>query len=249
MDYEPQGFARRASDQSFVRKFFPGENPLGHHLLNSEKKESSEIVGVVSDYRAMGVEGGTRPTIFWPSLRVSSATLVVRSGAPPQALAATLRSVIWSVDRELPAAEVQPMKYYMDEWLSQRKFTTLLLGIFAGLALVLGMLGIYGVLANLVASRIREIGIRMAIGASPAQIGRLVLRQSMTPVAAGLAAGLAGSLALGRFLEALLFQVRPRDPTTLALAAGTVLLVSLVAVFLPLRRATHVDCTVSLREE
>ena len=236
-------------NQSFAKKFFPGENPLGQHLLNSDKKETSEIVGVVSDYRAMGIENGTRPTVFWSSLRVPSATLVVRSAMPAGALAAALRNVIWSADKELPAAEVQPMQHYVDEWLSQRKFTTLLLAIFAGLALVLGMMGIYGVLGNLVASRVHEIGIRMAIGASPAEIGRLVLRQGLAPVTAGLVVGLAGSLVLGRFLESLLFQVHPRDPATLLIASAAILLISPVAIVVPLRRATRVDCTVALREE
>jgi putative ABC transport system permease protein len=141
------------------------------------------------------------------------------------------------------------MDSYVDEWLSQRRFNTLLLGIFAGLALVLAMMGIYGVLSNLVASRVREIGIRMAIGARPGAIGWLVLRQSMIPVAIGLCVGLAGSLALSRFLEALLFQVHPRDPLTLGAAAATILLLSPAAIYAPLRRATRVDCTVALREE
>ena len=141
------------------------------------------------------------------------------------------------------------MEYYVDEWLSQRRFNTVLLEIFAGLALVLGIMGIYGVLSNLVASRVREIGIRMAIGASPAAIGKLMLRQCLLPVTVGLAVGLAGSLALGRFLEALLFQVHAHDPLTLALASCTVLMISPVAIWLPLRRATRVDCTVALRAE
>ena len=141
------------------------------------------------------------------------------------------------------------MTHYVDQWLSDRRFNTFLLGIFAALALILGMLGIYGVLAGLVASRVREIGIRMAIGATPAQIGGLVLTQSMAPVAVGLVAGLAASLALGRFLESLLFHVQAHDPLTLGLALTAVLAVSPLAVWVPLRRATRVDCTVALREE
>lgn len=141
------------------------------------------------------------------------------------------------------------MEHYVDEWLSQRRFNTVLLEIFAGLALVLRMMGIYGVLSNLVASRVREIGIRMAIGASPAAIGKLMLRQCLLPVAVGLGMGLAGGLALGRFLEALLFQVHGCDPLTLALASSMVLMISPVAIWLPLRRATRVDCTVALRAE
>jgi hypothetical protein len=236
-------------NREFARKFFPGEDPVGRRLLSPDKKQTWEIVGIISDYRPMGVEGGARPSIFWPYLKLPAATLIVRSSAPVQTLTAAIRNAVWSLDKDLPAAEVKPMQDYVDQWLSQRKFNTLLLGIFAALALVLGMMGVYGVLANLVASRIREIGIRMAIGASPAAIGSLVLRQSMLPVLTGLAIGIVASLALGRFLEALLFQVRPRDPLTLTIAAATILLISPLAVYVPLRRATRVDCTIALREE
>jgi putative ABC transport system permease protein len=111
------------------------------------------------------------------------------------------------------------------------------------------MMGIYGVLSNLVASRVRHIGIRMAIGASPAEIGRLILRQSLTPVALGLAIGLAGALALSRFLQALLFRVPAHDPLTLAASSLVILVISPLALYVPLRRATRVDCTVTLREE
>lgn len=236
-------------NRAFVRRFFPNENPLGRRLLSPDRKQASEIVGVIADYRAMGVENGTRPTIFRPSLQLPQATLLVRAGIPSESLSGALRNAIWSVDSTLPAPEVLPMQHYVDGWLSQRKFNTLLLGIFAGLALFLGLMGIYGVLANLVASRIREIGIRMAIGATPSEIGRLVLRQGMIPVLLGTFAGLAGSLVLGRFLESLLYQVHPRDPLTLASAAAVILLVSPLAIYIPLYRATRVDCTVALREE
>ena len=243
------GRAVVAVNRAFVRKFFPNENPLGKILLDGDKKTSSEIVAVVSDYRALGAEEGNRPTIFHVTLQMRQTTLLVRGGGPQQTLAGELRNAIWSLDRNLPAAEVRPMEYYVDEWLSQRRFNTVLLEIFAGLALALGMMGIYGVLSNLVASRVREIGIRMAIGASPAAIRKLMLGQCLLPVAVGLAVGLAGSLALGRFLEALLFQVHARDPLTLALTSCTVLMISPVAIWLPLRRATRVDCTVALRAE
>ena len=141
------------------------------------------------------------------------------------------------------------MSYHVDQWQSQRKFNTLLLSIFAALAVVLAMMGIYGVLATLVASRVREIGIRMALGARPVEIRKLVLRQSMVPVAIGVVVGTAGALALNRFLEALLYEVRSRDPLTLAAAAAVILLVSPPAVYIPMRHATRVECVVALREE
>jgi predicted lysophospholipase L1 biosynthesis ABC-type transport system permease subunit len=236
-------------NQAFVRQFFDGHGALGKRLLSADKKRSSEVVGVVSDYRPMGVENGTRPQIFLPYLKLKTATLIVRARNAPQSLATAIQSAVWSLDKDLAANKVETMDQHLDEWQSQRKFNTLLMAIFAGLALALAMMGIYGVLANLVSSRVREIGIRMAIGATPASIGGLVMRQSMTPVVVGLVVGAAGSLALSRFLEALLFQVRPRDPLTITAAACVILLVSPAAIYVPLRRATRVDCTVALREE
>jgi putative ABC transport system permease protein len=236
-------------NRAFARQFFPGGNPLGQHLLDSDKKISTEIVGVVSDYRSMGVENGARATIFWPNLAYPSGTLVVRSAATPEALTDLVRKLVWSLDKDLPAVPVAPMQHWVDDWLSQRRFNTLLLEIFAALALLLAAIGIYGVLANLVASRVREIGIRMAIGATPGGIGRMVLRQAMAPVGIGVALGLAGSLMLGRFLQALLFGLKSGDPITLAVAALVILVVAPAAIYIPLRRATGVDCTVALREE
>jgi putative ABC transport system permease protein len=243
------GAASAIVNQAFVRKFFTGEEALGKRLLSSDKKTAFEIVGVVTDYRAMGVEAGARPEIFWPYLKMGSATLVVRTAGASRALTTAIQNAVSSLDKALTVNKVETMDDHLNWFQSQRKFNTLLLLIFAGLALILAMMGIYGVLANLVASRGKEIGIRMAIGATPAEIGKLVLRQSMIPVAIGLALGIAGSLALSRFLEALLFQVHPRDPMTMGLAAFTILLVSPAAIYVPLRRATSIDCTVALRQE
>jgi putative ABC transport system permease protein len=236
-------------NRAFARQFLNAENPLGKRLLGPDKKHAFEIVGVVDDYRPMGVENGTRPQIFWPDLKFNSGTLIVRTKTAQQSVNRDIQNAVHAIDKEITASEIRPLEDRLDEWQSQRKFNTLLLAIFAGLALVLAMMGIYGVLSNQVASRVREIGIRMAIGARPAEIGLLVVRQTMIPVIVGIAIGLAGSLALSRFLEALLFQVHPRDPVTLALASATILIVSPVAIYLPVRRATRVDCTVALREE
>ena len=236
-------------NESFVRKFFPNENPVGKRLMDGNKKHSSEIVGVVSDFTPIGAENGKRPEVFSPYLKLDVDTLLVRTRGAPESYAKALQSAVWSLDRDLPVDKVLTMDYYNNDILAQRKFNTLLIGIFAALALLLAMMGIYGVLSNLVASRVREIGIRMAIGASPAEIGRLMLRQSLIPVALGLAIGLAGTVALSRFLQALLFRVPPRDPLTLAVSVIAILLISPVALYVPLRRATAVDCTIALREE
>jgi putative ABC transport system permease protein len=236
-------------NEAFVRKFLTNEDPLGKRLLDQTRLHASEIVGVVSDFTPIGAEAGKRPEIFLPYLRLDEATLLVRTRAAAQSYATALQSAVWSLDRDLPVDKVLTMDYYMNDILAQRKFNTLLIGIFAALALLLAIMGIYGVLSNLVASRVREIGIRMAIGATPGQIGAMILRQSMIPVALGLAIGLAGTFALSQFLQALLFRVAPRDPLTLATAAVVILVVSPFALYVPLRRATSVDCTVALREE
>jgi putative ABC transport system permease protein len=250
-DINPDGTRKNVAvvNQAFAHKYFPGENPLGKRLLTGDEKENFAIVGVVADYRPMGAENGVRPEIFRPSMEFTGATLVVRSRGPTQSVARSLLESTKSIAADLPADKVKTLDEAAEYWTSQRRFNTMLLGIFAGLALVLALLGIYGVLSNLVASRAREIGIRMAIGATPGAIGRLVLRQSMVPVSIGLLIGLAGCAALSRFIESLLFQVRAQDPLTLGLAVAAILLTSPAALYLPLRRATSVDCTVALRDE
>jgi putative ABC transport system permease protein len=236
-------------NQTFVQKFFPNQDAVSKRLLAGDQKFPVDIVGVVADFAPIGAENGKRPEMFLPDLRLDSATLILRTRGAPESYTKPLQTVVASLDHDLPADKVLTMDYYNNDILAQRKFNTLLIGVFAALALLLAMIGIYGVLSNLVASRVREIGIRMAIGASPAEIGRLILRQSMLPVTLGLALGLAGTFALGQFLQALLFRVEPRDPLTLAASAIAILLISPVALYVPLRRATGVDCTVALREE
>ena len=234
---------------SFAEKFFPGESPIGKRLLSPDRKHASEIIGIVSDYRAWGVEMGARPTIFWPYLKVDHASVVVRTRANPLTFSKAIQGAVSAIDPRIVAENFQAMDFYVDRQQAQRKFNTLLLAIFAGLSLVLAAIGIYGVLSNLVASRVREIGIRMAIGASPGHIAAQFMRQSMIPVEAGLLLGLGGSLALSRFLAALLFQVHPRDPLTFALAVCGVLVVAPLALYVPLRRAMRVDPVDALHQE
>jgi putative ABC transport system permease protein len=250
-DINANGIRKKVAlvNRAFARKYFPGENPLGRRLISGDEKENFQIVGVVADYRPMGAENGTRPEIFRPSLEYSSATIVVRSRALPQSVAQVLLDTARSVAPDLPADKVKTLDEAADYWTSQRRFNTVLLGIFAGLALVLAMLGIYCVISNLVTSRTREIGIRMAIGATPGAIRRLIVRQSIGPLVIGMLLGLGGCLALGQLMQTLLFQVPARDPLALAAGVTVILLTAPVALWLPLRRATAVDCTVALREE
>ena len=236
-------------NEAWVRKFMNGEEPLGKRILNSGKKNAFQIIGVVADYRPLGIENGTRPQVFWPYLKLNSASLLVRTHAAPETMRKPLQAAVAALDKNLPTNKIETMEHHLHPWVSQRQFNTLLMSVFAALALLLAMIGVYGVLANMVAARTREIGIRMAIGASSSKIAGLILRQSMIPVTSGLVVGLAGSVALRRFIKGLLFQIRADDSVTTALAIGTIVILSPVAIYLPLRRAMSVDCTVALRDE
>jgi putative ABC transport system permease protein len=154
-------------NRAFTLEYFKDEDPIGKRLLEPDKKHGCQIVGVVADYRPMGAENGSRAQVFRPNLRKSGASLVVRATTATEAVASGIRGVAYGLDRELAIDQVLPLEHWVDEWESQRRFNTLLLSVFAGLALVLALAGIYSVLSNVAASRIREIGIRVAIGARP----------------------------------------------------------------------------------
>jgi putative ABC transport system permease protein len=235
-------------NQSFVTKFFGGQNPLGQRLLLDNDRPFA-IVGVVADFRVMGALSDAHPQYFVAGIDGLEGSLLLRTSVAPESLFDQIRAAVWSVDRELPAAEVSTMKRFIDEMIADSRSIVLLISVFAGLALLLAMLGVYSVLANLVATRTREIGIRMALGATPSQIGRLVAGQSTKPLAIGLALGVAGGLALGRVIESLLVGVTAHDPLTFVLAVVAVALVTPLALWLPVRRATRVECTVALRDE
>jgi putative ABC transport system permease protein len=234
-------------NRAFVRKYFPGENPLGRLLVSGDRKMNSEIVGIAADFRAMGAENEARAEIFLPSLDMENATLVVRGAG-----ASTGRRVLEmarTAASNFVGESVKPVDEYAAYWTAQRRFHTLVLELFAGLAMMLAMSGIYGVFSHLVASRTRELGIRMAIGATPRAIGWLVLRQCLGPLAMGVLAGIAGFLALGRVLQSLLFEVKANDPVALGVAVSAVLLAVPGALWLPLRRAGAVECTAALRQD
>jgi putative ABC transport system permease protein len=236
-------------NQSFVDTHLPGEDPLRVRILLDDGKRAYQIVGVVANFRAMGADEDIRPQFFRAGVDTSNAILVLRTAVPPETLADDSRALLWSLDKELVSARVGTMAGYIDESLQLRWFGLVLMAAFAGLALLLAMIGVYSVLANLVASRTREIGIRMALGAAPAVIGRMIASQSLRPVLIGLVVGVAASLALGQVLNSMLFEVTSRDPLTLTLSVAGVLLMTPLAILVPLRRATRVECTEALREE
>jgi ABC-type antimicrobial peptide transport system permease subunit len=175
--------------------------------------------------------------------------VVVRSKSDPASLGLAVRQEIQKVDPDLPVYHVRTMEQRIGESLAQRKFSMLLLSIFAGLAAALAMIGIYGVISYLVNQGTREIGIRMALGATPGAILQEVMRRGMGLAIPGVIIGLVGGLAFTRLMQGLLFGVKPIDPLTFAAIPLLLTLVALMAIYIPAQRATRVDPTVSLREE
>lgn len=236
---------------STAARIWPGESAIGKHMRKSNEKEPlAEIVGVVGDTRA-SMKGSPPLMVYMPywSTIESSATLTIRTSQDPAAAASAVRNAIWSVDSEVPVPEMKTMRRVISDSVSQRRFQTALLTGFAIAALILAVIGIYGVISYSVNRRRNEIAIRMALGAQTSQVSRLVLLEGMRPVVAGLVVGIAGALALSRLLEALLFEVRPSNPIVLASVALVLGAAATVACLVPARRATRVDPAIALRYE
>jgi putative ABC transport system permease protein len=235
-------------NQAFVEKYLPPGDPLRQQLILGGRPH--EIVGTVADFRALGAEAEIRPQFFRAGADGETSVLLLQSASgASEALTGSIRAMLGAIDEQLSTSTIEPMEALVNSWLEMRWFGLVLVSVFAGLALLLAMIGVHSVLSNVVAARTREIGIRMALGSTPAGIGRLIAGQSLTPVAAGVVVGLAGSLALGRVIRSMLFQVAPYDPLTLLLAAAGIAVSTPLAIWWPVRRATRVECTVALRDE
>ena len=234
-----------------ARRVWPNERPIGKTFRRGERSNPPcEVVGVVADVRhAIEKEAGLMVYVpYWVRQR-EQAFLVVRTAMDPRTVVPAVRSAVWRIDPEVPIADVRTMEQVVAGSLGQRRFQLGLVLLFAASALLLACIGIYGVVSEAVSRRTNEIGVRVAMGASAAEIRRMVLLQGLAPVGAGLALGIAASLALGRVLNALLFGIRASDPPTLAAAAGLLALVALVACYAPARRATKIDPVTALRYE
>jgi putative ABC transport system permease protein len=242
-------------DETLAKSFFPKGDAVGQFLIdaNIDKKpgEASQIVGIVGAVKNRSLMQNPLPTIYHPALQTPSAfmNLAVRTAGDPLALASTIELKVRELDQNLPMYKIATMEQNLADSLMRRRFSMLLLAILAGIALCLSAVGVYGVIAYSVNQRVREIGIRMALGAETPGVQRLILGQGMRPVLAGLAAGLLASLAATRALASLLYGVSAFDPPTLVAVSGLLLIISVLASAVPAWRAARVDPMSALRHE
>jgi putative ABC transport system permease protein len=246
-------------NETMARRFWPDENPLGKRFAVDEDgipaSQSLTIIGVAGDVKHRGLENDVRPEFYMPHAQVDynsysvPSYLIVRTAGDSMSLAAAVRQAIYSVDPGQPAAEVRTVESLLDEMVEQRRLRMTLLAAYAGLALLLAAVGIYGALAHFVTQRSSEIGVRMALGAQAGDVLRFVLRRGMGLALAGMGIGLIASFAMTRLMEALLFGVSGTDPLTFGLTTITLTLVALVASWIPARRAMKVDPLLALKRE
>jgi putative ABC transport system permease protein len=235
------------------RRFFPGEDPIGKRLVVSflNTKLTVEIVGVASDIKQESLSAPANAQIYLSYLQVPwfSTALLVRTEVDPSTLVAPIERALRSIDPAQSGSGTKTMEQLLTDSVAQPQFYSLLLGSFAGLALVLAMVGVYGVISYSVAQRTHELGIRIALGARVQHVLILVMGQAMMLVMLGTAIGLGTAFALTRLLTKFLFDVNASDPLTFGAVALLLALVALIACYIPARRATKVDPLVALRYE
>ncbi len=238
--------------EAMARQFYRGENPIGQRLqVGNGSNKPAEIVGVVGNVRDQELESFGRPAVYYPATQdpFSSMYFGVRAAGDPSALIAPIRAAIRSIDAELPVDAIGTVDDLVSKSLAQRRFSMLLMAIFASLALILAMVGIYGVMAYSVTQATQEIGIRMALGAGRSDVLRIVLTYGGLLMSVGLVAGIAAALGAGRLLATQLYEVKPFDPLTFAAVGAALVATGLAACLIPALRAMRVDPLIALRNE
>jgi putative ABC transport system permease protein len=241
--------------ESLAKRFWPNENPIGRHLTSAfDTRGAVEVVGIVGDVKSLGLDS-LEPVanMYLPRVQIpdswNAMSLVVRTTTPPMSLSTAVANAIRQVDSDQPVQDVLTMDDVLAESISQQRFNMMLFAAFAALALLLAAVGIYSVLAYAVRRRVREIGIRMALGAQINDVLRLIVFEGMKPTLIGVAIGLAGALALGEVLRKLVFGVSASDPVTFAAVSILLAMVALFASVIPAYRATKVEPIRALRDE
>jgi predicted permease len=232
-------------NQSAARRYWPGQDPVGRIAEPDDRR----VIGVVADVRQTSAETDSGPEMYVPITQEGpeGAELVVRTSLPPDVLAKSVMSTLRSMNPGQPATEFRPIQVLVDHAVSPRRFFVLLVGVFAGLGLLLAMLGIYGVISYSVTRQTQEIGIRMALGASRGRVQLGVLARTMRLALLGIGAGVIASLGVAQLIGSLLFGTQPTDPAIFAAMAGLLVMVALLAGYLPARRASRVDPMIALR--
>jgi predicted permease len=245
-------------NREFVKRYFPNEDPIGKIIrigagdgVARKAWKTREIIGVVADIRRSRIDRDPVAAYFvpLPQLIWGPPTLIIRTACNPSTLVSALHNTLASMDRDAPLYDVKTMEDYLALDLGRARFQTVLLGLFAGIALLLTAIGLYGVIAYTVAQRTHEIGVRMALGASRRDVLRMVLNRGLLLTFAGVGGGVLGALVLARFIAALLYQIPPRDPLTYFVVCATLAAVAMLASYIPAMRATRVDPMVALRYE
>jgi putative ABC transport system permease protein len=251
-DTEDRPQASLVSD-AMAKRIWPGENPIGKRLTMTFFPEKiREVVGVVGNVKQDGLEVAEPiATLYLPMAQAARPfmTLVVRTTAQPGSLVSAVANAVHEIDREQPVNEVISMDMVLADSVSHQRFNMLLLGAFAGLALLLAAIGLYSVLAYSVRRRVREIGVRMALGAQRMDVVRMILGQGVRLALIGVVIGVVASFVLTRLMASQLFQVSPTDPLTFIGVAAMLVLVAIAACYIPARRASKVDPMVALRYE
>jgi putative ABC transport system permease protein len=243
-------------NQAFVKKHWPGRNPVGKrvtfdHRLRGEKLEWHTVVGLVGDTRARSLDVAPQPTVYFSyhQFRLPFMSLIIRGTDDPAPVERALRAVVRGIDPDLPLEEVRTLASIASQSAAQPRFRTYVLTAFAAISLMLAAIGVYGLLSYSVTQRIREIGVRMALGARPRDVLRLVVGEGMRLVAAGAAIGVAGALATSRLVSAMLFGVSAADPLTYGAVVTLLATVAFIACYIPALRAARVDPISALRAD
>jgi putative ABC transport system permease protein len=243
--------------EEFARQYFPNEDPLGKRIqpgistYDDEDSPMREIVGVVGDIRNRTLNTEPKPAYYVPQTQVpfSGMTMVVKTTNEPRGLVSGMTKEVAAMDADLPLFGVKTMREYLSSSVAGPRFNTTLLSIFAGVALVLTLVGLYGVMSYSVAQRTNEIGIRLALGAQTRDVLWMIVKQGSILIVLGLAIGLVGAFAATRLIASLLFGVTAKDPFTFVAAAVLLAVVALLACYIPAWRATKVDPLKALRYE
>jgi putative ABC transport system permease protein len=238
-------------NRALAQRFWPGQDAVGKRLRVSWLKTASVIIGVVGDVRYTGLDAESGNEIYLPEglYPQSAITLLVRTDRDPLPLYSEMHRRIVNIDKDAFVFDAKPMTQLIAESLAPRRFSTILLSMFAVVALILSLAGIYAVIAHSVAQRTVEIGIRMAMGASASNVTGLMLRYGLSPALGGMVVGWSGAVVISRFFSSMLFGVGPLDLATWIVVSISMLAVAFIASYLPARRSCCVDPTVALRAE